>query len=646
MALSKQVRRSPSTGTSSSQTLNMLDERAVSKGSVVQLKRTFNKGQLTYIAPVAVEGQTMYVQVDTGSSDFWLASDKCNTASCQSKEGYEINLFRDDMGLETGEHVQIQYMSGSAAGPIVSSNVTFADTTIPNQAFLTAEDVEAEPLGAMQASGVLGLALPVNSLIQSTLSTIRTGLNNSITDASRTGSLLPGLWLDAPMGQRFFGLGLQRLPSDGGNGNSTLTFGDYDSAYLPGDQQSQVVWSPVVPDDDGIARKWKTYVTDIRLKLNGTDVQIPLSKTGAIGPATAVLDSGSPLNFANPSFLNALYGAYNIGPSADGTGEYYLDCSLQIDMTITLGGINVPVHPLDASLKFSNMAGVNSNDGCIGAFQSFTGDSDAGSVGANIILGAPFLRSVYSMYSCDPNPRNTTQTGWCSNPWTGIYPLYNQTQKYQSAQGDFQKVRLQGQQLGDNSAVDGATNKSSGFSSGAKIAVGVVCGLLGILFIMAGLLLWLKRRRAKMEPDTLDANSGSADEKDPISGSVDWNKLSENERQKARELAMLHGHFVEDGEGGRSSPLVVAPPPEGDWDISSKGYWEARAIRNDYLKRQRDRDSSAAAKSLSTAFDSEIETAHGMEAHEMASASSSQVLKTPPMTPYKDLPDTPDHRHL
>ncbi|PWN36773.1 acid protease [Meira miltonrushii] len=636
MPLSYVSRRDDVASSSSSpSSTHFLAKRAVAKSTVVQLKRTFLQGQLTYTAPITVEGQTLNVQVDTGSADFWLAADKCGTASCQSKEGYQITLFRDDTGLETGQSVQISYLRGSASGPIVTSNVTFANDLIPNQAFLTADDVEAEQLNTMQASGVLGMALPLDSLIQSTLSTSRTGNNDSITQPSLTGSLLPGLWYTAPMGQRFFGLGLQRLPSDGGNGNSTITFGDYDPEYLPTNRQSHVSWSSVLPDDDGKARTWKSQVSDLSVKVNGSYISIPLSHTGSVGPATAILSSGVPFNYAPASFLNALYGAYNVGPSADGL-TYYLDCSLEIDMNITVGNVTVPVHPLDSSLKVNNMFGGN-NNGCMGSFQAFTDDMDPSLYSSNIVLGAPFLRSVYSLYSCDPNPSNMTQTGWCSNPWLGIYPLYtNSSGGYQTAQADFQKVRLQGQQLGDNSQVDGATQKSSGFSSAAKIAVGVVCGFVGILAVMAILLYWLKRRRARDEPEVFDTGSGShEDEKDPINGSVDWKKLSENERQKARELAMLHGHFVDETDG-RASPIPPTKAPEDDWDISSKGYWEARAIKNDYLKRQR--DSSAAAKSLSvsgTTYDG----TRG-EIHEMMDPSSSRPA-SPPLTPYRDHPNTP-----
>lgn len=47
----------------------VVDRRAIANGTKVTLQRAFNGGQLTYTAPIDVEGQTVNVQVDTGSSD-------------------------------------------------------------------------------------------------------------------------------------------------------------------------------------------------------------------------------------------------------------------------------------------------------------------------------------------------------------------------------------------------------------------------------------------------------------------------------------------------------------------------------------------------------------------------------------------------
>lgn len=480
----------------------------------------------------------------------------------------------------------------------------------------------------MQASGVVGLALESNSIIQDVLVGDGGNANNSETNPSRTGSVLAGLWQGLPTSSRFFSLGLQRLPSDGGNGNSTLTFGDYDRNYVPVGRESAIQFSSAVPDDDGIVRKWKMILNDFFVKVNGTQVQIPLD---TFGTASAILDTGSPLNLASVDFLNAMYGAVSVGPAADGSGGYYVDCSLPLEFSVSVGGSLVAIHPLDSSLKQDNSgSGSGGSSGCIGSFQALNKGSQSSTLPAQMILGAPFLRSVYSVYSCDANSVNASNQD-CSSPRVGIYPLYNDQTAYQTALNDFNKVRIQGLRLGDDSLVDGSATASSskgGFGSGAKIAVGVAVGLVGIIGIMAVLLFILKRRRDRMVPDDGSDFGGhgasEVDRKDDLAGGVTMAQLSEKERQKARDLALLHGQFVEDTDG-RASPSTgaertIGTASQSDWDISSKGYWEARAIRNEYQRRARQQDpSSSSQKSFAQQEQPEPD---GHESHELVESSS------------------------
>jgi hypothetical protein len=563
------------------------------------------------------------------SQQQWVASDRCNSAACQSRSGYDVTLFSDNNGLETGEDFDINYVVGGASGPIIISNVSFANTVIYDQSFASCNRVEDEQLGSMEASGVMGLALPSNSIIQDTLSLDAPNANNTQTASNSTGSLLPGLWQGISSSYRFFGLGLQRLPSDGGNGNSTLTFGDFDRNYLT--DGADIKFSSALPDSDGIVRKWSLIVNDFYVRVNGSQVQIPLSTTGANTP-TAILDSGSPLNLASVSFLNAMYGAVNVGPAADGSGGYYVDCTLPLELSISVGGSLIPIHPLDSNLKQDNSGtGSGGSEGCIGAFQAVSGATGGNAtLPADFILGTPFLRSVYSLYSCNSNSVNASAASEndCSSPRIGLQALYNSTASYQAAIDDFNKVRVQGITLGDNSQINGQTSSSAsssskgGFGSGAKIAVGVVVGLVGILAIMAVLLFVLKRRRSKLLPEDVadDAISGTDTKNTDGIGMVG---LSEKERQKARELALLHGQFVEDHDGGRGSPSSapdqrLVTESQNDWEISSKGYWEARAIRNEYVKRSR---GESAASSTLQDRPLDLDTP-GQESHELIDTST------------------------
>jgi hypothetical protein len=560
-----------------------------------------------------------------------------------------VQLFSDNYGDETGDSFDINYLVGSVSGPIIVSNVTFASTSIAAQAFAAADQVNNEDLGMSGISGIIGLALPANSIIQNELTSNIVNPNNTEVNSNQTGSILPGLWEGLPASSRIFGMGLQRLPSDGGNGNSTITFAGPDYNYVSTDDQQYIKYAPVVPDDDNIKRKWKLFVSDFRVASNGTTFQIPLTTTGVSLP-TAILDSGSPLNLASVSFLNAMYGAIDVGPAADGSGGYYVDCTLPLQLSINLGNGLIPIHPLDSNLR-QDSAGTGSggNSGCIGSFQALSNDDSGDDLdGAQIILGAPFLRSVYSIYNCNDGSTTNTNSSDCSNPQVGLFPLYNTSASSAQALTDFNKVRVLGQSLGDNSIVgktsgsSSSTSKGSSFGTGAKIAVGVVGGLLGLLLLMALLLVLLKRRRGRMLAADRLAGVGSydMDKTDPV-------ELSEKEKQRKRELALLHGQFVEDldepGESMTTGPArTLGADSHTDWDISSKGYWEARAIKNEYQKRKAQRASRQSSPTLSpTVHDPD---AIGEETHELIplDATNEESHELVDLSPHSPKPPSKD----
>jgi len=59
--------------------LDLQKRDPVQNGTQIQLKRTFSEGQLVYTAPITIEGQTMNVQIDTGSSDLVSVDDGIET---------------------------------------------------------------------------------------------------------------------------------------------------------------------------------------------------------------------------------------------------------------------------------------------------------------------------------------------------------------------------------------------------------------------------------------------------------------------------------------------------------------------------------------------------------------------------------------
>ncbi|KAI0666929.1 aspartic peptidase domain-containing protein [Trametes maxima] len=116
-----------------------------------------------YVAPVLLgPGRTQFLlQVDTGSSDLWLASTSCSTSSCNAVGGHKYD---SSQSLPTGQTTTLNYAEGQVDGPIVWDAVQFGGYSIDHQALIAASNVNDEPLNA-NFNGVLGLALPLNSVV-------------------------------------------------------------------------------------------------------------------------------------------------------------------------------------------------------------------------------------------------------------------------------------------------------------------------------------------------------------------------------------------------------------------------------------------------------------------------------------------------
>jgi hypothetical protein len=392
--------------------------------------------------------------------------------------------------------------------------------------------------------------------------------------------------------QRYFSIGLQRLPSDGGNGESSLTFGGVDQAYMS--TPAQFSWQAATADGDGVTRKWTSLLTQLLVTVNGTDVPITTPALSGAFPK-AIWDTGASFNYATPAILNALYGAYGIGPSNDGSRGYYVPCDLLIQITLVINGRSLWTHPLDNNLRGGQGPGASSS-GCFASFQPLLSDNPP----ADLVLGAPFMRSVPTAYSCDSileNPPPGVATTPCDRPQIGVFSPYENDTSRAAARDQFHQVRVLGRSLGDDSKIEAGVGLNNtdeaagrGLSSGARIAIGVVCGLVAILFVMAAVVLFYKRRRARRNA-LAGGRPGEKEADDPF---LTAPNVSAKERAAQRELLILNGRLPEEVIGPADDQGNGLAAPTADWDTGSKGYWEARAVANDWKRRMKDEEDAAA----------------------------------------------------
>ena len=173
-----------------------------------------------------------------------------------------------------------------------------------------ANDVENEDL-APNFNGVLGLALPLNSIIASDIPPVTNNNPDGAAWASNLFSLTP---VSTAPSSRFLSLALSRPGSD--TIPAVLGIGQHPPSLVP--DPSLILYSTLVGDKAGILY-WKVTVKAITVYMNGTTERIQLGRsvTEASTPI-AMLDSGVSLILTTSDIANGIYGAIGINPASNG----------------------------------------------------------------------------------------------------------------------------------------------------------------------------------------------------------------------------------------------------------------------------------------------------------------------------------------
>lgn len=111
-----------------------------------------------YVASIEIGNppQKLPVILDTGSSNFWIASDMCQ--QCSNKNSYSRKASQSHKRLGLG--VEVTFGSGRILGEINEETVKFGDLTIESQMIGEILEEEGEIFKNCNFSGILGLAFP------------------------------------------------------------------------------------------------------------------------------------------------------------------------------------------------------------------------------------------------------------------------------------------------------------------------------------------------------------------------------------------------------------------------------------------------------------------------------------------------------
>jgi hypothetical protein len=276
--------------------------------------------------------------------------------------------------IAQGTYVNLTYQSGHAAGEVYWDEVQIG-VTIPQiesalngtggggangfdvgyQAFVAANDVGNEDLSGGQFSGVLGLALPANSVILNQLG----GSTSGAPDGAPFLDNLFGSGVNAPQG-RYFSLSLERVGDT--RTKSSLGIGTFDNSLCPAPcipNYSSIVTSSAgplywrIPLQGITAFTWPSGQAPSNTSSTSTTIKLPSSSVTGQSYPVAVLDSGGyQVLMGDKSVVDAIYAVFGGSQASDG------NCKLLISAIHVLNWLTSLSYRLP-SLRYTTLASVH-----------------------------------------------------------------------------------------------------------------------------------------------------------------------------------------------------------------------------------------------------------------------------------------------
>lgn len=423
-----------------------------------------------YYAPLNVSKtnpQSLFVQLDTGSADLWIVSSSCQSQQCQTDTVLKFDESKSDSfhrvqinqtSTAGQKNVTVSAQGAQATGALSSSSSGIGDSnnnqkrkvSLPKilavQQSDTGSEVPFDVIYDDNTAATGSLATDQVMLANLASSDQMFGLVNSTNVTLQTQGISGVLGMGFPRGsaiaRSLIGQNVNRSTSPvlthilSNNSNSyplftlllnqtggVLTLGAADPEILTNEEErGQVEWHDVVPFPSGnTARPANASVnTDaealgsylywaLRLSaigFNGKNVNITPTYKEVGKTSLALIDSGAPGIVGPPGQVDALFGQID-GARHVGSGRYVVPCTTQQSMFFSFGGRNYTLLPTDYMIGRAT----GNPYLCL----AWPAASEASPDGVDWVLGQPFLRSQYSLYSLGIPNREA--------PKIGLYPL-------------------------------------------------------------------------------------------------------------------------------------------------------------------------------------------------------------------------------
>ncbi|THU83470.1 aspartyl protease [Dendrothele bispora CBS 962.96] len=307
--------------------------------------------------------QSLNVILDTGSSDLWVVTEQCRTCS----RGTPLfNTGSSSSVKLSSQTTNIRYGSGEVDGSLAADTVEMGGFTIDQQVLL-AVDQTSQDLLTGSVSGIMGLAFSSLSSTESTPFWEALANNNQLTDQEM------GFWLT-----RF--RGSQQVAEEEPGG--VFTLGGVNNTLFTGD----IEFLPTT----GTPSFWLLNL--MGASVNGKSVSITTGNS-----ALSAIDTGTTLVGGPSADVQAIWDAVpNSNPVQGMDGFFAFPCDTDVTVSMSFGGKSWDISPTDMNL---GPLTTGSQDCLGGIFDLSLGSNiESGSGNPNWVVGATFLKNVYSVF--------------------------------------------------------------------------------------------------------------------------------------------------------------------------------------------------------------------------------------------------------
>ncbi|KAK2624479.1 hypothetical protein QTJ16_006429 [Diplocarpon rosae] len=292
---------------------------------------TPEKGDVEYLSPIQVGGQTMNMDFDSGSSDLWMFSTQLNAQSQSGHTNFDPTK-STTFKMMAGASWSISYGDGSgAAGNVGTDTVNIGGATVTSQAVELATAVSASFVQDQNSNGLVGLAF-------SKLNTVKPTQQKTFFD-----NAMPSL------SQPVFTADLRKQAV------GAYEFGNIDQTKFNG----SLAWAPV-------------NTTNGFWQFSSSMFQVGTGAPMAVAGGQAIADTGTTLMLANAAIVNAYYSQVNGAVNNASVGGVTFPCSTTLpDLKVDVGGqymadvkgSDINFAPVDASGQtcFGGLQAINSN---------------------------------------------------------------------------------------------------------------------------------------------------------------------------------------------------------------------------------------------------------------------------------------------